>query len=371
MRTPIVCYRLPHSIMVEGGERPQPGVGAWSDDNTTSSRIHGTQLMALVENSPEAVFIKDTEGRFEFVNPTAAALFGLDPSDVHGRFDADFFATSDAAEIREIDSRVMETGVVDTRETAREIGGVRRVFLEHTYPYRDPNGTTVGVMGTSREITERTHREADLQRRHDRLDEFTALISHDVLNPLAVAQGRLALAQAESDSEHLDAIGVALDRIEAMVADTLQLARQGEVVTDPEPVHITALVANCWAMIGADDATLRLDDEFTLVADPDRLQHVFENLFRNSVVHGGPDVTVHIGRLEDGFYVSDDGPGIPEVDRELVFAPGHKSVHGGTGFGLTIVHRIADAHGWTVDISENDTGGARFEFSDVALVDGD
>jgi signal transduction histidine kinase len=122
-------------------------------------------------------------------------------------------------------------------------------------------------------------------------------------------------------------------------------------------------------MVEANGATLELAEEFTVRGDRDRLRHVFENLFRNAVEHGGEGVTVRVGRLgEDGFYVEDDGPGISEDERERVFEPGHTSEGGGTGFGLTIVKRIAEAHGWDVAIVESADGGARFEFTGVDVV---
>jgi signal transduction histidine kinase len=97
---------------------------------------------------------------------------------------------------------------------------------------------------------------------------------------------------------------------------------------------------------------------------------VFENLFRNAIEHGGADVTVRVGQLDDhGFYVEDTGPGIPADVRDAVFEPSHTSASGGTGFGLTIVKRIAEAHGWEVEIAESAAGGARFEFTAVEIAE--
>ena len=118
--------------------------------------------------------------------------------------------------------------------------------------------------------------------------------------------------------------------------------------------------------VQTDEATIEIEDEVTITGDRGRLQHVFENLFRNSVEHGGPDVTVRVGRIGDhGIYVEDTGPGIPDDAREAVFEPGHTSASGGTGFGLAIVKRIAEAHGWQVAVVDGTDGGARFEFTDV------
>lgn len=102
-------------------------------------------------------------------------------------------------------------------------------------------------------------------------------------------------------------------------------------------------------------------------ADPSRLQQLVENLVRNAVEHGGDDVTVTIGETDDGdgFYIADDGTGIPETMRAQVFQNGFSTIADGTGFGLAIVKEIADAHGWTMEVTESQSGGARFEITGV------
>jgi len=120
------------------------------------------------------------------------------------------------------------------------------------------------------------------------------------------------------------------------------------------------------------EGTLEIDDEFTIRGDPERLRHVFENLFRNAVERAGDDVTVRVGRAgESCLYVEDDGdgPGIPEEQREEVLEAGRASTTEGTGFGLTLVKRIAEANGWEVTTTDERDGGARFEFDNAELLD--
>jgi signal transduction histidine kinase len=74
-------------------------------------------------------------------------------------------------------------------------------------------------------------------------------------------------------------------------------------------------------------------------------------------------MTISVGPTERGFYVADNGPGIPVDERENVFSYGYSTVESGSGFGLAIVKEIADAHGWDIDITESESGGARFEFT--------
>jgi PAS/PAC sensor hybrid histidine kinase (EC 2.7.13.3) len=96
-------------------------------------------------------------------------------------------------------------------------------------------------------------------------------------------------------------------------------------------------------------------------ADANRLQRLLENLFRNAIEHGGEDVTLRIGALDDGFFVEDDGPGIPSDQQEEVLKAGYSSDEEGTGLGLSIVKTIVDAHGWSLALTEGRDGGARFE----------
>jgi len=192
------------------------------------------------------------------------------------------------------------------------------------------------------------------------------VVSHDLRNPLNVAQGRAELLGNDCDSEHLSPIVKSLDRMEEIITDTLTLAKEGQVVSDSEPIELVNIIGTCWKNVRTDEATIEIEDEVTITGDRSRLQHVFENLFRNALEHGGADVTVRIGQIEDhGIYVEDTGPGIPEDAREMVFDPGYTSANGGTGFGLTIVKRISEAHGWQVAVVDGTDDGARFEFTDI------
>jgi signal transduction histidine kinase len=156
--------------------------------------------------------------------------------------------------------------------------------------------------------------------------------------------------------------------MDTIVDDTLTLARQGDTVGEPETVSLSSVAEECWRTTGTDDGSIEVTGDLRLRADPDRLRNLVENLLGNAVEHGGDGVTVRVGALDDGFYVADDGVGIPADERDSVFALGHTSAEDGTGFGLAIVNEIAEAHGWTVSIGDAEVGGARFEIRDVTTV---
>ena len=81
----------------------------------------------------------------------------------------------------------------------------------------------------------------------------------------------------------------------------------------------------------------------------------------------GGDVTITVGTLSDGFYVADDGPGIPESEHERIFEAGYSTNDGGTGLGLTIVRDVVESHGWEIEVGESEAGGARFEITGVEM----
>ncbi|MFC4542599.1 sensor histidine kinase [Halosolutus amylolyticus] len=244
-------------------------------------------------------------------------------------------------------------------------------------------GGTVGVAaGTIAGIYEIRQRAAvrEARRQSERLEEFASVVSHDLRNPLGVARGRLDAAFETGEAEHLKAVDGALDRMDELIEESLSVARNGTQVEDPYDVPLVELAGEAWTATETHDATLETEGNHTLEVDPQRAKQLFENCFRNSVEHGstssqrdsraddaidhgGEDVHIRVGPCPGGFFVADDGPGIPEDERENVLERGYSTAEDGSGLGLAIVRAIADAHGWDVTITESEAGGARFEFT--------
>ncbi|OYR38301.1 HAMP domain-containing sensor histidine kinase [Halorubrum sp. Hd13] len=265
---------------------------------------------------------------------------------------------------------------------------------------RDGDGDVVGYLLPAGEGDERRRR---LERQRERLEEFASVVSHDLRNPLSVAVGNVELAkefEGEAADERLDRAHDALDWMDDLISDLLALAREGHTVEETATVDLRAVVDAAWRTVGAGpEAALVVEDPLpTVECDRSRLRQALENLFRNAIEHGASDdcspgevsgegdadvgdatsgsvepadgsLRILVGVLSDGFYVADDGPGIEPSERESVFEPGHTTADDGTGFGLAIVERIAEAHGWSVSVTEGRAGGARFEFAGVESVD--
>jgi PAS domain S-box-containing protein len=233
-------------------------------------------------------------------------------------------------------------------------------------PFDDEFRGTVGVI---RDVSERKRRERELRRQNERLDEFASVVSHDLREPLRTVRNYLELLerrygdQLGEDAEDFIEFAVdGADRMQAIIEDVLALARKGKIVGDTEPLDLARVARSAWENVETRRATLTVaDDVGTVEAHDSRLVGVFENLFANAVEHGGADVEVTVGALETGFFVADDGPGIPEGKREAVLEYRHTTEPDNTGFGLAIVKEIVEAHGWRIDVTEGAEGGARFE----------
>lgn len=220
------------------------------------------------------------------------------------------------------------------------------------------------VAQTAAALTELEY-ERTLERKNERLEEFASLVSHDLRSPLKVAEGHLELARDRTDDDHLERVARAHDRMFTLIEDLLTLAQVGEDALDHTTVHLASLVETCWQAVTTTDSTLVAETTARIRADESWLRQLLENLLRNAVEHGGSDVTVTVGDLADGFYIADDGPGIPPDEREAVFEAGYSTQSEGTGIGLRIVARVVEAHDWSLHLTESADGGARFEITGV------
>ena len=207
----------------------------------------------------------------------------------------------------------------------------------------------------------RVEREAELQRQNDRLSEFTGYVSHDLRNPLSVAQGYIDQAIETGNTETLAAVKRAHDRMQTLIEDMLLLARKGEIIDIVSPTRVETVAQWAWESVDSRDAVIEIEGELTIEADAPRLQQVFENLFRNSVEHGGPELTITVECHDDRIVVTDDGHGFDD-DPPTLDSDSHESE---SGLGLSIVAKIVEAHGWTITARNSETGGSRFEITGV------
>ncbi|MFD1572401.1 PAS domain S-box protein [Halorubrum laminariae] len=344
---------------------PEAFVGFQDDVTQSKARAeklskHSAYLEALFEFSPDMVAVHDADGVIRNVNERFHETLGYEKADaLVGKTVWDLDPTVDP-EHAEPFWENLEPNTPRRFEGELNRRDGTTIPIEISLIRLDVDGTDL-FLAIDRDISAQKRREDTLVERNEQLDRFADVVSHDLRNPLAVARGRLDLLREECDSDHIDDIAAAHDRMDALVEDLRAIARDGDEAMNIEPVAVAAVAAECWTTVPTGRATLEVRATKTIDADVEQLRQLLENLVRNAVEHGGDAVTVTIGDTPDGFYVEDDGPGIPENDRDTVFERGYSTSADGTGLGLSIVEQVVDAHGWEISITSAEGGGTRFE----------
>ncbi|WP_435318895.1 sensor histidine kinase [Haloarchaeobius sp. TZWSO28] len=338
---------------------------------------------AVVENMRDGVFVLDEDDRLVDINGAARDMLDLRGRSVLGdRIDS----------VLDESYQPVAAVAVSASEDSRTTVGVEteygtRYFDVQAAPQLDGRGRDVGRLYLLHDITERKAREEELERQNEQLERFASLVSHDLRNPLNVAEGYVELTRETGNVAHLDEVTVSHDRMRHIIDDVLALARAGQTVDATEPVSLASLAWDAWETVDTGSGTLVVDGDWSFHADERQLRRGLENLFRNAVEHGSTspqqaadavehttgDVRVHVGPLsrdEQGFYVEDDGPGIPEDDRQQVLEDGYSTNEDGTGLGLSIVRSIVEGHGWSLAVTDGRDGGARFEVTGIAAAHG-
>jgi PAS domain S-box-containing protein len=353
----------------------------------------------LIRHSVDVLTVLDETGVIRYESPSFSRMFGYAPDEFVGESVFDHVHPDDRQLTRDTFEELV---AAEAGHTTRSVE-LRFRHADEGWIWIEARGTSEegsavdGYVVTSRDISDRKAYERDLERERDRLERFAGIVSHDVRNPLNVADGHLELAREECSSDHLDAVSRAHDRMYTLIDDLLTLAREGAATPQLETTDLGELARDSWRHTATKDATLAVETDERVVADEGQLRRLLENLFRNAVEHGstsprsqapedaaergstddqtrdddtdhgGHAVTVTVGELDDGFYVADDGEGLPDGDLERLLEYGVSTGTDGTGLGLSIVHEVVENHGWTLEVTEADTGGARFEIRGVMV----
>ena len=323
-----------------------------------------TQLLStIVQTSPAAIVVHDTTGTVQFWNPAAAELFGWPAQEAIREPYPPYVTEETREEFHELVDTVLEDGSIGPREVRRQRRDGRWLDLQLSAAALDEqDGDPSRIVSVLTDVTDLKERERRLKRQNDRIEQFTRVLAHDLRNPVQVIRGQLDHGEAH-DSELVER---ALNRIEAIVDDVLSVARSEPLVTETTSISLQAVATDVSEHTNSRAVTLTVDGNCKLAANRARLHRLLDHLFENAIEHGGDTIT--IGCLDDGFFVADDGPGIDPRHREHVFEPGYSTEPTATGFGLNVVREITEAHGWTIELRETETG-ARFEITDVDRLD--
>ena len=218
---------------------------------------------------------------------------------------------------------------------------------------------------------ERYEQEQALQRQTEQMAFFNQILRHDMLNGMNVILARGEMLEANLDGDEQAYAETIVEWSDNIIDLTDKIRNVLETLTEDTEHELHAVNVDTVAQVAAERArsmggTVDVDVPDGLAVRADSLlEDVLSNLTTNAVEHGGDDVEIELSASHEGnriaVCVADDGPGIPEDDRQQLFERGHKgSSSTGSGFGLYFVASMADAYDGEVTVEESDAGGAAF-----------
>ncbi len=358
-------------------------------------------LRTLIDAMPDVVFTKDLNGRFELANRAACEqlgkeseeqLVGLSASDI---FPAEFAAQRDAE-----DARVLAGDPLLNFEAFRvRPDGTVRWFLAIKVPLRNAQGEITGLVGISRDITDRKlaevqrdqlQQELQQSQKMEAVGQLAGGIAHDFNNLLTIITGHsgllLSLPELSPDvQESVEEISDAADRAAGLTRQLLAFSRQA--LMQPEVVDVNAVVLDTSKLlrrlIGEDiSLSTTLDSQVAAVrADPSQLNQILMNLALNArdAMPTGGTLSIETGNVEidhtftamhlsvePGPYVmlriTDSGTGMTPEILSHIFEPFYttKGVGKGTGLGLSMVFGIVQQSGGGIHVHSEPEQGSTF-----------
>ncbi|MEO5714458.1 MAG: PAS domain S-box protein [Luteolibacter sp.] len=398
-----VWINLNVSLVRDDAGQPVHFVSQMQDitgEKRTAAEIRRTTdlLHAVADGTSDAVFVKDLEGRYLFANAAAAGFVNLNPPDLLGREDEEFFGADGARIIRENDGFVIRSNQAHTSEEVLTAVGVTRVYQAKKAPYRDGRGNVVGIIGISRDITEQRQLEKQFLRaqRMESIGTLAGGIAHDLNNVLAPIMMSIDLLKLrENDPARLNiltTIESSARRGAEMVRQVLSFARGVEgqrIEVDMSPlIREIAKIAGETFPKNIEVAGDVSPDLWSVLGDHTQLHQVILNLTinaRDAMPEGGrltiyaENVTLDtecVGMDPEGkpgphvlLRVEDTGCGMPPEVVERIFEPFFttKDLGKGTGLGLSTTSAIIKSHGGFIRVRSGIGKGTEFSIYLPAL----
>ena len=331
----------------------------------------------MLESTDSAVILIGTDDIVRYWNRAAERMFQFAPEEVVGRrigriVPADLLASGELDEMRARLDRGEPVTQVLTRRVRKD--GVERWCHVTRTPLHDAHGRVVGSTAILRDVTDQRRTEAELARSRAlaAVGEMSAKLAHEVKNPLAgiyAAVQVLARDFAPGDPRRaiFDEIGAEVRRVDQTVIDLLRFSRP--VPPRLRPTSLRALARDILEPLRraypSVELVLDVPEDLVMPLDERMIGQALENLVSNALqaVEGrGTRVAVVAGREGDeiAIEVRDDGPGIPPARRDEVFEPFYTTKTRGTGLGLPIARKNAEAHRGSLALDDAPEGGARF-----------
>lgn len=332
----------------------------------------------VVEHASDGIYEIDLDGFFQYANPSLAVMLGTSLEELQRARVADAFVSADGVDVQELllSDTAAEHSRIELAVIRRD--GVRRLLEIRTIG-RHEEGTLVGYAGIVRDVTATR----DLEQAKN---EFLALITHDLRNPLTTILGLGVTLQsyaAELPVERLQRMGASIraqaERISRLADDLYDVSQleSRSLVLTARPCDLAATVDVALASVDdSEGVVVRVPESLTVLADPRRLEQVVANLVENALVHGAAPVVIEAAQTTTAagapvveLRVTDSGEGVPPAlvptlfSRLRTFGRRDRDRSRGTGLGLSLVRGLVEAMGGTVSYEQASSGGASFRLT--------
>jgi two-component system cell cycle sensor histidine kinase/response regulator CckA len=336
-------------------------------------------LQAVIDGTPDAVFVKDLALRYLLMNAAGARFLGRPVEEVLGKDDLELF-THIQFDVTAVDRSVIASGESLTQEESATAAGETRTYMVTKSAYRDADARPIGLIGIAKDITATKRLEEDLRQaqKMEAVGRLAGGVAHDFNNLLMVINNcsemvRDTLTAHDPNRSLLGEVLRAGERAANLVRQLLALSRKQPL--EPRVLNLNALLGDMHALLcrvlGAHvELHLVRDPALPLTkVDPGQFEQAILNLVvnaRDAMPRGGHlTIETRGGAACDRVVVavSDTGHGMEAATRERVFEPFFttKPVGRGTGLGLAMVYGFVKQSGGSIELHSEPGTGTRFE----------
>jgi PAS domain S-box-containing protein len=382
------------------------------EERTAELRASREALAGIMDNSPNAIFVKDLDGRYLVANRKFVEMYGGGRATVVGCTDHDLFPPEYADVFRRGDARTVASGRTETFEEVTEVAGRPVTSIVFKFPLRDSEGAVRAVGGVTTDITERKRAEAEKLAMERKLLESQKLeslgvlaggIAHDFNNLLTGIMGNASLLGYELPREsslhpHLRQIESAALRAAELCQQMLAYSGKGRFVVGP--VDLGTLIQETVPLLRASiGKSVRLQFRLAerlppVMADGTQMRQILMNLVINAsdaIGDRGGDIVLTTGTVEADatllrgaeqgaattpgpcvfLEVRDTGCGMSPETRARIFDPFYTTKFAGRGLGLAAVLGIVRGHGGALFVESEPGKGSTFRLLLPARQDAD
>jgi PAS domain S-box-containing protein len=348
-------------------------------------------LRILIDNIPDYIFVKDDQSHFVINNRAHVQILGATKAeDLTGKTDFDCFPQELATKYYADEQTIVNTGqsLINREEVTRDPLGHRKWLLTTKVPLRNSLGEIRGIVGISRDISQRKQAEErqarllkELANANQDLKDFAYIVSHDLKAPLRAIGSISSWLRTdyldkldEEGQELVELLMIRVKRMEQLIDGVLQYSRVGREKEDIKEIDLARLVPEVVEFVAPPaNIEVKIETELPSVwAEPTRIGQVFQNLLSNAVKFmDKPQGKISISCVEAEDYwkfsIADNGPGINQKYFGKIFQIFQtltaRDELESSGVGLSVVKKIVELYGGQIWLESTPGNGTIFYFT--------